>query len=85
MQVVEQTLQEGKQRGFIEYERLIERIATLGQILGSARELKTIFRALRDFAVVSVPCDGMLISAVSQTDTCNASHTTEERPPHAGS
>jgi hypothetical protein len=26
------------------------------------RELKTIFRSLRDFAAVSVPCDGLVIS-----------------------
>jgi len=34
----------------------------LGRTLGTARELKIIFRALRDFAVASVPCEGLVIS-----------------------
>lgn len=45
-----------------DYEHLVERIACLGQTLGNARDLTTIFRTLREFAVVSVPCDGMVIS-----------------------
>jgi PAS domain S-box-containing protein len=55
-------LQEANERALTDYERLVERIATLGQTLGSAHELITIFRALRDFTVLSVPCDGMVIS-----------------------
>src|SRR5882762_711021 len=61
-QEAEQTLQQAKDRALNDYERLVERIALLGQTLGSARDLTIIFRALRDFAVVSVPCDGMVIS-----------------------
>jgi signal transduction histidine kinase/ActR/RegA family two-component response regulator len=45
-----------------EYERLLERIASLAQTLGTARELLTIFRGLRDFTVASVPCDGLFVS-----------------------
>jgi PAS domain S-box-containing protein len=45
-----------------EYERLVERIATLGQTMGTARDLTMVFRALRDFSIASVPCDGMVIS-----------------------
>ncbi|HBB88277.1 MAG TPA: hypothetical protein DC047_11735 [Blastocatellia bacterium] len=55
-------LQEANQRALTDYERLVERFAVLGQTLGNARDLTVIFRALRDFAVLSVPCDGMLIS-----------------------
>jgi PAS domain S-box-containing protein len=58
----EQALQAANKRALTEYERLVERIAALGQTLGSARDLTVIFRALRDFAVVSVPCDGLVIS-----------------------
>ena len=58
----QQALQEANQRALNDYERLVERIATLGQTVGNARDLTTIFRALRDFALVSVPCDGMVIS-----------------------
>ncbi len=58
----EQALQEANKRALTEYERLIERIASLGQTLGSARDLTIIFRALRDFAAASVPCDGLLVS-----------------------
>jgi PAS domain S-box-containing protein len=56
------SLQEANRRALVDYERLVERIATLGQTLGSAHELTTIFRALRDFTIVSVPCDGIVIS-----------------------
>jgi PAS domain S-box-containing protein len=58
----EQALQDANKRALKEYERLIERIAALGQTLGSARDLTTIFRALREFAGASVPCDGLVIS-----------------------
>jgi PAS domain S-box-containing protein len=58
----EQSLKEANQRALNDYERLVERIATLGQTLGNARDLTTIFRALRDFAIVSVPSDGMVFS-----------------------
>ncbi|MFS8084368.1 MAG: ATP-binding protein, partial [Acidobacteriota bacterium] len=58
----EQSLQEANQRAFRDYEQLVERIATLGQTLGNARELTSIFRALCEFAVASAPCDGLVIS-----------------------
>ena len=58
----ERALQDANKRALKEYERLIERIAALGQTLGSARDLTTIFRALREFATASVPCDGLIIS-----------------------
>ncbi|MDQ1708045.1 MAG: two-component system, cell cycle sensor histidine kinase and response regulator CckA [Pyrinomonadaceae bacterium] len=45
-----------------DYGKLVERIALLGQNLGNARDLSIVFRALRDFALVSVPCDGLLIT-----------------------
>lgn len=58
----EEALREADQRALFAYERLLERISSLAQALGTARELVTIFRALRDFTVVSVPCDGLFIS-----------------------
>ena len=60
--LTEAALQEANERAIREYERLVERIAELGQTLGQARELGTILRSLREFTVVSVPCDGMMIS-----------------------
>ncbi|HEY0384363.1 MAG TPA: ATP-binding protein, partial [Pyrinomonadaceae bacterium] len=58
----ERALHEADRRALIEYERLLERIASLSQALGTARDLLTIFRALRDFAVASTPCIGIFIS-----------------------
>jgi len=58
----EYELVEANKRALADYESLIERIAALGRTLGTARELKMIFRALRDFAVASAPCDGLVIS-----------------------
>jgi PAS domain S-box-containing protein len=59
---VEQGLHEADRRARVEYERLLVRIASLAQALGTARDLVTVFRALRDFAVVSAPCIGVFIS-----------------------
>jgi signal transduction histidine kinase/CHASE1-domain containing sensor protein/CheY-like chemotaxis protein len=53
---------EANQRALLEYERLLERISSLSQVLGTARELSTIFRGLREFTTVSVPCDGFFVS-----------------------
>lgn len=58
----EQALREADQRALSEYERLLERISSLAQALGAARELITIFRALREFTLVSVPCNGLFVS-----------------------
>ncbi len=58
----EQALREADQRALSEYERLLERISSLAQALGTARELITIFRALREFTVTSVPCNGLFVS-----------------------
>ncbi len=58
----EEALREADQRALSEYERLLERISSLAQALGTARDLVTIFRALQQFTVVSVPCDGIFIS-----------------------
>lgn len=60
--LAEESLREANERALKDYEQLVERIAALGQTLGNARELDTIFRALRDFATASVPCDGLVIS-----------------------
>ena len=58
----EAAISEANQRALLEYERLLERISSLAQVLGTARELSTIFRGLREFTAVSVPCDGFFVS-----------------------
>jgi PAS domain S-box-containing protein len=58
----EEALREADQRALSEYERLLGRIANLSQVLGTARDLQSIFRGLRDFTKVSVPCDGFFVS-----------------------
>lgn len=58
----ENAVREADQRALLEYERLLERISSLAQALGTAQELSAIFRALREFTNVSVPCDGFFVS-----------------------
>lgn len=58
----ETAINEANERALLQYERLLERIASLSQVLGTARELSTIFVGLREFAHVSVPCDGFFVS-----------------------
>ncbi|MDX6713354.1 MAG: hypothetical protein QOH96_4370 [Blastocatellia bacterium] len=58
----EAAVREADQRALSEYERLLERLTALAQAFGTARDLVAIYRALRDFAVASVPCAGVFIS-----------------------
>jgi signal transduction histidine kinase/CHASE1-domain containing sensor protein len=61
-EAAENAVREADQRALLEYERLLERISLLAQALGTARELTAIFRALREFTDLSVPCDGFFVS-----------------------
>ena len=48
------------------YERLLDRMATLSQVFGTAHDLTSVFRALRDFALASTPGIGIFISLYDQ-------------------
>jgi signal transduction histidine kinase/ActR/RegA family two-component response regulator len=58
----EEALRQADQRALAEYERLLERVAGLAQTLGTARDLLAIFRGLREFTLLSVPCHGFFVS-----------------------
>jgi PAS domain-containing protein len=58
----EAAVHEAERRALREYETLLHRLTHLAESLGTARDHLTIFRDLRDFAVVSVPCIGIFIS-----------------------
>jgi PAS domain S-box-containing protein len=58
----EEALQIAERRALNEYEALLERLVPLAQALGTARDLRTIYRALLDFTCVSMPCAGLFIS-----------------------
>ncbi|MDT7689552.1 MAG: hypothetical protein QOE46_2311 [Acidobacteriota bacterium] len=58
----EAALHQAERRALSEYETLLHRLSHLAETLGTARDHLTIFRDLRDFAVVSVPCVGIFIS-----------------------
>jgi len=58
----EAAISEANERALLEYERLLVRISSLAQTLGTAHELTTIFRGLRVFTDASVPCDGFFVS-----------------------
>jgi signal transduction histidine kinase/ActR/RegA family two-component response regulator len=58
----EEALRRADQRALAEYERLLEKVAKLAQSLGTARDLQVIFWGLREFALQSVPCDGLFVS-----------------------
>src|ERR1043166_8486690 len=63
----EAAISEANERALLEYVRLLERISSLSQVLGTARELNTIFRGLREFTNVSLPCDGFFVSLYDST------------------
>jgi len=58
----EEALRRADQRALSEYERLLEKVAGLAQTLGTSRDLLAIFRGLREFTLLSVPCDGLFVS-----------------------
>jgi len=58
----EEALRLADQRALSEYERLLEKVAKLAQTLGTARDLEVIFWGLKDFTLLSVPCDGLFVS-----------------------
>ena len=58
----EAAVREAERRALREYETLLMRLTHLAESFGTARDHLTIFRDLRDFAVVSVPCIGIFIS-----------------------
>ena len=58
----EQQLLEADRRAITEYKILLGRIAKLGEVLSSARELKQIFTALLEFTTVSLPCNSLGIA-----------------------
>jgi signal transduction histidine kinase/CHASE1-domain containing sensor protein/ActR/RegA family two-component response regulator len=57
-----EALRKADQRALLEYERLLDRIKSFAQALGTARELHAVFQALREFTSVSVPCNGFFVS-----------------------
>ena len=63
----EAAITEANERALEDYVRLLERISSLSQVLGTARELTAIFRGLREFTNVSVPCDGFFVSLYDAT------------------
>jgi len=77
--LAEQALRESDQRAICEYEMLLDRVAALARELGTARELITVFRALREFALLSAPMTGLLISLYdSERATRTASYAWNE-------
>lgn len=60
--LAEDRLLQMERRAIEEYERLLERLTQLAESFGEARELLSVFRALRDFAVASLPCIGIFLS-----------------------
>jgi signal transduction histidine kinase/CHASE1-domain containing sensor protein/CheY-like chemotaxis protein len=62
LRTTSEALRDADQRALLEYERLLVRIKSFAQALGTARELHAIFSALREFTNVSVPCNGFFVS-----------------------
>ncbi|HWS55612.1 MAG TPA: ATP-binding protein [Pyrinomonadaceae bacterium] len=58
----EEAVNEAERRALREYETLLHRLTHLAESLGTARDHLTVFRDLRDFALVSVPSIGIFIS-----------------------
>ncbi|HKP70256.1 MAG TPA: PAS domain S-box protein [Pyrinomonadaceae bacterium] len=60
--LAEQAIVKAERRAAEEYQLLLGRIVPLAATLGRARDLTTIYRAVRDFMIVSMPCSGFFVS-----------------------
>jgi len=58
----EAALVEANQRAIKEYRQLLRRISALAEMVGTARDVSTIFQGLVQFAHVSLPCDTMVLA-----------------------
>ncbi|HST53881.1 MAG TPA: response regulator [Pyrinomonadaceae bacterium] len=58
----EAAAEEANRRAIQEYDRLLERIASLAQSLGTSRDLRTVHRAVKDFSLASTPCHSIFFS-----------------------
>ena len=67
---VRSQLKAASDAAIIEYERLLDRVAYLAEILGASQDLMGILRAMRDFTIASVPCSAIVVSLYdSSTET----------------
>ena len=60
--LAEQAIVKAERHAAEEYQLLLRRIVPLAATLGRARDLTTIYRAVRDFLLVSMPCSGFFVS-----------------------
>ncbi|HKO99098.1 MAG TPA: CHASE domain-containing protein [Pyrinomonadaceae bacterium] len=60
--LAEEALRQADQRALLEYEKLLDRVTGLAQTLGTSRDLAAILRGLREFTLLSVPCNGFFVS-----------------------
>ena len=58
----EAALADANQRAIREYDRLLQRLNTLAQTVGTSRDQTAIFGAILDFAAHSIPCSSLTIS-----------------------
>jgi PAS domain S-box-containing protein len=58
----EETLLALERRSAEEYQSLLSRIVPLAEALGTARDLLTVYRALKDFVYSSMPCSAFFVS-----------------------
>jgi len=58
----EEALVAAERRAADEYHALLSRIVPLGQILGTARELDSIYRTVNEFVADSMPCSAFFVS-----------------------
>jgi len=65
----ETAISEANERAIREYDRLLQRLATLAQTSGAARDLTTVFRAILDFTRASVPCSALFVSLYDEAQS----------------
>ncbi|HEV3469101.1 MAG TPA: PAS domain S-box protein, partial [Pyrinomonadaceae bacterium] len=70
----EEAVHEAERRALKEYETLLHRLTHLAESMGTARDHLNIFRDLRDFALVSVPCIGIFISLYDEQRDVRTAH-----------
>lgn len=60
--LAQEALIKAERKAAEEYQELLQRIVPLGETLGTARDLRTVYKALQEFICASMECSGFFIS-----------------------
>ena len=62
LRLAHESIERANRRAIIQYQNLLQRISSLAQMLGTARDIATVFNGLLEFTTVSIPCSTLVMA-----------------------